>query len=92
MAPPTKSSYTIGVLLLSDGGVQFLDIGSVDLFATMKREYFELLSLPESTMKQAIDCSFHYITETGNSPFAMSGGVQITITVRLPPFHEDKAT
>ena len=82
MSIPTKTPLKVGVLLVGED-VQLLDVSPVDLLGMMEPHYIRAAQLPEPFPSMATDIEYYYITETGEGPKQLTGGMQCEVTVRL---------
>jgi len=82
----SPSNLTVGVLLLSDEGVQFLDVAPVDVLAMMTPEYLAAVGAPEPLLQKAVKMEICYISESGEGLFPLTGGAKIAVTVSVMSF------
>lgn len=77
-----QEPFKIGVLLLSQG-VQMLDLAPVDMLSMIEPMWLGSVGMPEHMRAKGQTFTHHYISENGKSPFPMTGGFKIEVTVRL---------
>ncbi|OCK81148.1 hypothetical protein K432DRAFT_25040 [Lepidopterella palustris CBS 459.81] len=80
VAPPSKPSLVVGVLLLGHENIQLLDLAPIDLLSMLRKENLRRLEAPEEILEQAIEVEIQYINESGEGLCSLSAGVQIPVT------------
>ncbi len=75
-----KAPLQVGVLLCGEG-VQLLDISPVDVLGTLEPYYIRACQLPQFLVDMGIEMEFHFITETGEGPQQLTGGMKCVVTV-----------
>lgn len=78
---PVKTPLQVGVLLCGEV-VQLLDVSPVDVLGMLQPYYIRACELPQPLVDMGIEMEFHFITETGEGPQQLTGGMKCVVTVR----------
>lgn len=79
----TQAPLRVGILLVSEG-VQYLDIGPVDILGSLTPFYLAACQLPPEVIAKGVNLEFHYIVEEDTTtPFQLTSGIKVIPTVCL---------
>ncbi|EON68830.1 hypothetical protein W97_08088 [Coniosporium apollinis CBS 100218] len=79
MSSAPKSSLTVGVLLLGNEDVQYLEVAPVDLLAMMQPQYIHALGA-SALAEKGVNMDIHYISETGEGLFPLTANAKVAVT------------